>query len=129
MSLCRVIVAKGEENSKLNPQLYTIIFIGFDLLSLILQGIGGGMAATANDDQGSDMGKNIMIAGLISQVISMGLFMIVWSDFALRVRRNKISGAFARNAPPLYENIRRGRTFTLFQWSKSHFSWHNLTHD
>jgi hypothetical protein len=97
--------------------MYTYVFIGADFLALLLQGIGGGMAATAKDQKGSKAGTNIMIAGLVSQVISMVLFFIVWGDFALRVRRNKISGALARTQPPLYESLRSTKGFKFFQWS------------
>jgi hypothetical protein len=97
--------------------MYTYVFIGADFLALLLQGIGGGIAATARDRKGSQSGTNIMIAGLISQVISMVFFFIVWGDFALRVRRNKKSGALARTQPPLYGSLRSTKGFQFFQWS------------
>jgi hypothetical protein len=97
--------------------MYTYVFIGADFLALLLQGVGGGIAATARDRKGSQSGTNIMIAGLISQVISMVFFFIVWGDFALRVRRNKMSGALSRTQPPLYEFLRSTKGFQFFQWS------------
>jgi hypothetical protein len=117
LCLGRVIVAVGSENSRLKPKMYTYIFVGCDLLSLILQGAGGGMAATARDSKGSRNGVNIMIAGLVSQVITMSLFLALWCDFVLRTRRAKISGSLTRTQPPLYEQLRSTRNFTLFQWS------------
>lgn len=117
LCLTRVITAIGSENSRLKPKMYTYVFIGFDLLALILQAIGGGMAATAKDKKGSKLGADIMIAGLVSQVISMVFFLIVWGDFALRVRRNKLSGALARTQPPLYDSLRATKAFRFFQWS------------
>ncbi|KAF2715098.1 RTA1-domain-containing protein [Pleomassaria siparia CBS 279.74] len=117
LCLSRVITVVGSQNSRLKPKMYTYVFIGFDLLSLILQALGGGIASTANDKKGSDLGTNIMIGGLICQVISMILFFIIWGDFALRVRRNKASGALTRNQPPLYEGLRATKMFHLFQWS------------
>ncbi|KAJ4366980.1 hypothetical protein N0V83_007510 [Neocucurbitaria cava] len=113
----RVIVAVGSENSRLKPKMYTYIFVGCDLLALVLQAIGGGMAATAKDHKGSRQGVNIMIAGLISQVITMTLFLAIWGDFAVRTRRAKLSGSFTRAQPSLYENLRSTRNFTYFQWS------------
>lgn len=102
----------------MKPKLYTIVFVSFDLLSLVLQAIGGALAATAKPGH-SQNGTHIMIGGLICQVLSMVLFIIVWGDFALRTRRAKFSGALSRTAPPLYADLRSTRTFTYFQWSKS----------
>jgi hypothetical protein len=98
--------------------MYTYVFVGFDLLSLVLQAIGGGMAATGKDSKASKRGTNIMIGGLICQVVSMVFFFVVWGDFVLRTRRSKISGSLHRTAPPLYANLRATRTFKLFQWSE-----------
>ncbi|KAF2474322.1 RTA1-domain-containing protein [Lindgomyces ingoldianus] len=117
LCLSRVITAIGSENSRIKPKMYTYVFVGFDLLSLVLQAIGGALASTAKDSKGSKTGRNVMIAGLVSQVISMALFFIVWADFALRTRRAKLSGALARTEPPLYASLRSTRKFKLFQWS------------
>ena len=97
--------------------MYTHIFVGCDILALVLQAIGGGMAATAKDRKGSRTGVDIMIAGLISQVITMTLFLALWADFVLRTRRAKISGRFSRIQPQLYEEMRSSRDFGFFQWS------------
>jgi hypothetical protein len=117
ISLGRVIVAIGAENSRLKHKMYTYIFVGCDLLALVLQGIGGGMAATAKDNKGSRTGVNIMIAGLVSQVITMTLFLALWADFTLRTRRAKISGSLPRTQPPLYDHLRSTKNFTFFQWA------------
>jgi hypothetical protein len=107
----------GAENSRLKHKMYTYIFVGCDLLALILQGIGGGMAATAKDSKGSRSGVNIMIAGLVSQVITMSLFLALWGDFAFRTRRAKISGSLSRTQPPLYDHLRSTKDFMFFQWA------------
>jgi hypothetical protein len=117
LCLGRVIVAIGSENSRLKPKMYTYVFISCDLLSLILQGVGGGMAATGKDAKGSKKGVDIMIAGLISQVITMSFFLALWVDFTLRTRRARLSGSLARTQPPLYDQLRTFKTFGLFQWS------------
>lgn len=118
LCLGRVITVIGSENSRLKPKMYTIVFVGCDVFSLVLQSIGGGMAATAKDKKGSDKGTNIMIAGLIVQVIFMTGFLAIWMDFILRTRRAKVSGSFKRTPPPLYESLRASKTFQYFQWSK-----------
>jgi hypothetical protein len=117
LCLGRVIVAVGAENSRLKPKMYTYIFISCDLLSLILQGVGGGMAATGKDAKGSKRGVDIMIAGLVSQVITMTFFLALWCDFVLRTRRTKLSGSLSRTQPPLYDQLRTLKIFALFQWA------------
>jgi hypothetical protein len=119
LCLCRVIVAIGSENSRLKPKMYTYVFVGCDLLALVLQAIGGGMAATAKDKKGSDVGVKIMIIGLISQVITMVFFLALWLDFVLRTRRARLSGSLARTQPPLYDSLRLTKKFQFFQWSES----------
>ncbi|KAF1942037.1 RTA1-domain-containing protein [Clathrospora elynae] len=113
----RVIVAIGAENSRIKHKLYAYIFVGCDLLALVLQAIGGGMAATARDRKGSRQGVNIMIAGLISQVITMALFLALWADFALSTRRAKISCSSSRTQPQLYDHLRSTKNFAFFQWA------------
>jgi Na+/phosphate symporter len=54
----------------------------------VLQGAGGGIAATANTTSQSNAGKNIMLAGLVFQVISLTLFAIACAEFAWRVSKN-----------------------------------------
>ncbi|RMZ73187.1 parasitic phase-specific PSP-1 [Pyrenophora seminiperda CCB06] len=92
--------------------MYTYIFVCCDILALVLQAIGGGMAATAKDHKGSGSGVNAMIAGLIAWVITMSLFLTLWADFALRTRRAKISGVFSRPQLQLHEQLRSSKNFT-----------------
>ncbi|EDU40421.1 parasitic phase-specific protein PSP-1 [Pyrenophora tritici-repentis Pt-1C-BFP] len=99
LSLGRVIVAIGAEISRLTHKMYTYIFVGCDILALILQAIGGDVATTPKDHRGSRSGVNIMIAGMISRVITMALFLALWADFALRTRHAKMSGSFSDSIP------------------------------
>jgi hypothetical protein len=75
LTLKHVVIALGPQYSILKPQWYTYIFISVDLISLILQGAGGGIAATA--DRGSstqDLGGNLMLAGVSWQVVTLSAF-------------------------------------------------------
>lgn len=58
-----------------------------DFLSLVLQATGGGIADTADTEDLKNTGIDIMIAGLVLQAVSLAVFLGVWADFALRVRR------------------------------------------
>ncbi|KAF2446176.1 RTA1-domain-containing protein [Karstenula rhodostoma CBS 690.94] len=116
LCLSRVIVTVGADYSRIKPKMYTYIFIGCDLLSLILQSIGGAIASMANTTSSRDLGVHIMIAGLISQIISMIIFFALWGDFALRVRKAKSTGNLTGQAP-LYESLRADPSFRWFQWT------------
>ena len=70
------------------------------------------MAATS--DPGDRTGVNIMIAGLVLQVLSLAIFMVLGTDFALRVRK----------APDSEFNLglselRQRRLFRIFPYGKS----------
>lgn len=75
LTLKHIALTFGPEYSALKPRWYTYIFITGDLISLVLQAIGGGMAATAGDDKHQqDLGTDIMIAGISWQVITLLVF-------------------------------------------------------
>jgi hypothetical protein len=83
-----------------------------DFICLVLQGLGGGIASTANTDSSSNTGRNIMLAGLIIQLISLGLFAIACTDFFLRVRKAKDMWN------PQYTNLVNSRLFKAFLFGK-----------
>ena len=74
MTLSRVIVHYGPHNSIIAPRVYTLAFITADVVALILQSIGGGLANTAKSDDGMKTGESVMLAGLSFQVISLAVF-------------------------------------------------------
>lgn len=103
-------------SSRLKPMTYTKIFVTFDLISLILQGAGGGLAATANDKAGSDLGIDVMMAGLAFQVIALVIFVSLCGDFAWRLHKAKGSPSkrdlFRFSAPKQYDTS-KSREWTL----------------
>ncbi len=87
LTLKHSILEIGPSFSRLQPKYYTWIFIMCDLLSLVLQGAGGGTAATA--DPGSSMqntGNDLMMAGIVWQVFTLLAFGILVTDYTLRAR-------------------------------------------
>ncbi|KFX97688.1 hypothetical protein O988_04730 [Pseudogymnoascus sp. VKM F-3808] len=88
LCLARIVVMYGEGASRIKPRTYTLVFIACDFLSLVLQGGGGGLTATADTHDAQQTGINIMIAGLVTQVVSLSVFMILCIDFAFRLRRH-----------------------------------------
>ncbi|KAF4997873.1 hypothetical protein FDECE_11955 [Fusarium decemcellulare] len=69
----------GPEWSLLKPKQYTIVFISADVISLVLQAAGGGIAATAgpNNEDTLDMGNSIMMAGISFQVVTLSIFALL----------------------------------------------------
>ena len=109
LTLKHSVLEVGSQYSRLQPRYYTWIFIMCDLLSLVLQGAGGGTAATAN--HGSSMqntGNDLMIAGIVWQVITLLVFGVLVVDYMLRVRKN------THNHSAAAANILSDRKFKIF---------------
>ncbi|OIW31238.1 RTA1-domain-containing protein [Coniochaeta ligniaria NRRL 30616] len=97
LCLRRIVYAFGPENSRIPPEYYTRIFIPCDVISLVLQATGGGMASVASHNNDPvETGDNIMIAGLSFQVLTLLVFIICCIDFAVRAgTRHRRLGAAA----------------------------------
>jgi hypothetical protein len=90
LTLKHIVISFGERWSRLKPVWYTRIFITGDIFSLILQGAGGGLASTA--DEGSDLqdvGTNMMIAGVIFQVVILAFFGYFLTEYTVRTYRHR----------------------------------------
>lgn len=46
LSLGRIVVVYGEDISRIKPRTYTVFFMGCDIISLCVQAVGGGIAAS-----------------------------------------------------------------------------------
>ncbi|QRD93277.1 RTA1 domain protein [Aspergillus flavus] len=73
LTLKHIILSLGPEHSRLKPKLFTWIFIGCDIGSLILQAAGGGVAAAAGSEQVDllNAGNDIIITGIAFQVATI----------------------------------------------------------
>ena len=90
LTLKHIVRSFGDGWSRVRPGWYTWIFIGCDLLSLILQGTGGGIAATA--DFGSDLqdlGTDLMLAGVVFQVVCLTFFGYFLGEYLYRTYRHR----------------------------------------
>ncbi|KAK6344301.1 hypothetical protein TWF696_007941 [Orbilia brochopaga] len=108
LCLARIVIAFGEDISRIKPRWYTYIFITCDFISLLMQSAGGAIASTADDDAGQTTGTNITIAGLSWQVFTMLLFMILCAEFAWRCYRRRDEFDVQQAA------LRRSRKFRYF---------------
>ena len=92
LTLKHSVIEIGPEFSPLQPRLYTWIFIFCDILSLVLQGAGGGTAASADPGSNAEnVGTDLMIAGIVWQVITLLAFGTLVALFALRCSKNSLS--------------------------------------
>ncbi|KAF4550846.1 RTA1-like protein 4 [Elsinoe fawcettii] len=87
LTLKHFVLAFGTEKSLLRPAWYTYAFITGDIISIVVQAVGGALAASADDQAGSDMGGNIMLAGIVWQVVSLGAFGILGLLYFFRTWR------------------------------------------
>ncbi|KAH7156033.1 RTA1 like protein-domain-containing protein [Dactylonectria macrodidyma] len=94
-----LVLYYGPQYSTIRPRLYPWVFVGSDFVSIIIQGIGGAVAASAStgddpDPKKADLGNNLLIAGVSFQVVNMivcGGLMLVYIH---RYRRARKSGAY-----------------------------------
>ncbi|PPQ84918.1 hypothetical protein CVT25_004586 [Psilocybe cyanescens] len=77
--LGNIIKRLGPAYSRLTPRWYTILFCSSDVISLVIQALGGGMAASAKDNAGSKTGSDVMLVGIIFQLV----IILVYSTCAI----------------------------------------------
>ncbi|KAF4562635.1 hypothetical protein EYR40_009863 [Pleurotus pulmonarius] len=83
--LGRIITRLGPVYSRLSPKWYTIVFLCCDIVSLVIQGVGGGMAAVASDkNEDPTPGGNTMLGGIIFQMIAIAFYVVLALEFFMR---------------------------------------------
>lgn len=85
--LGRLITSFGGEVSPLRPAAYLYIFCTADLISLVVQAIGGGMAASryAQTPPGdTTIATNIMVAGIVFQLFAIVVFSVLFALVIVR---------------------------------------------
>jgi len=90
----RIVVIYSEEAAHFKPRTYTFFFIFCDIVSLTLQGAGGEVAATATMRSMDTLGKDLLIAGLIFQVVSLSIFASPCLDLFFRFRNAAFNRTF-----------------------------------
>jgi len=100
--LGRLIAIFGSSSSILSPKLYLWIFCTCDVLSLVIQAIGGGMASTASSN-GTDTkpGTDTMVAGILFQLGSITIFAFFAVDFLRRTMRQNVLHTMTGTVVPL----------------------------
>lgn len=80
-------------------------FIGCDLVSILTQAAGGGIASAATmGDNLLDVGNALIMAGIGFQVATMATCIILTADFAFRLARNRRTRAETTGSPEAMGN-------------------------
>ncbi|KAF5688809.1 parasitic phase-specific psp-1 [Fusarium circinatum] len=77
--------------SRFDPRVFYWMFIPCDIISLILQAVGGAFSATGTTKKDVDTGVDISLAGLIFQVITLVLFCLLFTDYLLLCRKSNLA--------------------------------------
>ncbi|KAJ7446555.1 RTA1 like protein-domain-containing protein [Mycena latifolia] len=85
MILGRIINRLGTRYSRLSPKWYSIIFCSCDIISLSIQGFGGTSASLAvGRHESPDHGAHIMLVGIIFQMVTISIYILLASEFFVR---------------------------------------------
>ncbi|KAJ6451295.1 RTA1-domain-containing protein [Mycena sanguinolenta] len=76
-----IVTRLGPCYARLTPIRYAVIFITFDIVALMIQAAGGGIASTASDSNGTTLGAKIMLAGIVFQFVSIVTYSTLAADF------------------------------------------------
>ncbi|KAK2010473.1 RTA1 like protein, partial [Colletotrichum eremochloae] len=114
LSLARIIPVFGASNSRLQPRTYTIVFILCDFVALALQAAGGGLVAGSDplDQDTFDAGLGVLRAGLAFHVAGMLAFVLLASDYAWSVWKNR--NTTSKDVNRDYLQLRCTKRFRVF---------------
>ncbi|KAK7064963.1 RTA1 like protein-domain-containing protein [Favolaschia claudopus] len=87
--MARIVQRLGTSYSRLTPKWYTIIFLPCDIIALVVQGVGGGIASSADTLEGANKGAKIMLGGIAFQFLVIIVFSAIALDFTQRYLRDK----------------------------------------
>jgi RTA1 like protein len=90
--LGRLIHSFGRGVSPISAAAYLYIFCTADIISLVVQAAGGGMAAIAyeqNPPKNTDNGTHIMVAGILFQLVSILVFVSLFIVVICRTLKSK----------------------------------------
>ena len=112
-TLKHICLAFSAALSRLRPKYYTVLFISCDGVAILLQAIGGAISSATSSMSVLDIGTNIMIAGLVFQVVTLVVFGCFAADYALACYRHRDR---LNPATSTLRNSRRFRLFLLALW-------------
>ncbi|KAK4144529.1 RTA1 like protein-domain-containing protein [Dichotomopilus funicola] len=89
LTLKHVCLALNPALSRVRPRLYPFIFVPMDVSCLLVQAIGGSLAASGarTNYVMTQHGNRCIIAGIVLQVVVLGFFGITAGDYLVRVKK------------------------------------------
>ncbi|KAF2221210.1 parasitic phase-specific protein PSP-1 [Elsinoe ampelina] len=85
--LSQIITHVDPSISRLSPRLVYWIFIPCDVVSLVLQAVGGALSSLGKTRADVDQGVHISLGGLVFQVVTLTAFCILFVDYIITCRR------------------------------------------
>jgi len=98
-TLAKIVRYVGVQHSRFRPSLFYWIFIPCDLVSLALQGTGGGLSTSSSGS--SQIGVDVALAGLGFQVFTLTIFIGLAVDYAVRYTSYRRANSAEAQATPL----------------------------
>ncbi|OAK94042.1 RTA1-domain-containing protein [Phaeosphaeriaceae sp. SRC1lsM3a] len=96
LTLKHFVLYCGPQHSLLKPRLYPWVFVGCDFGSMVLQGIGGGLAAAGGTKNQKliDGGNKMIVAGIAFQVVTMAVcgLLILWFVVKYKMAAKHVTG-------------------------------------
>ncbi|KAI0061918.1 RTA1-like protein [Artomyces pyxidatus] len=87
--LGRIIRRLGSRYSRLSARWYTIVFLSCDIISLVVQAIGGAMASESTTNAGAANGGHVMLGGIVFQLTAIILYVALASEFLFRYIKDR----------------------------------------
>ncbi|KAI3557521.1 parasitic phase-specific protein PSP-1 [Colletotrichum abscissum] len=101
--------------SRFPPRLYYWTFIPIDIVSLILQAVGGAMSSVSTTKEAADRGVKISLAGLVLQVVSLAAFCGLFGDYMIAYNRSKTRPPMSRRLVVFLTFLSLGTMFVLLR--------------
>jgi len=79
-----IIKRLGVKYSRMAPKWYTIIFCTCDVVSLVIQGVGGGLASAAMTLEKANQGADVMLGGIAFQLAVIVFYSILSIEYFIR---------------------------------------------
>ncbi|KAB5588697.1 RTA1-like protein [Ceratobasidium theobromae] len=114
--LPKIINELGAQYSRMPARMYSIVFITADVTALVIQAVGGAMASIADTLESANRGGNIMLAGIIIQLVAVVLYTILAIEFIVRYTLNRPARILPETQARKYtgwENVARGVVLML----------------
>ncbi|KAK4224294.1 sphingoid long-chain base transporter RSB1 [Podospora fimiseda] len=94
LTLKHTVLALNPSLSRVSPKLYPAFFVPADISCLVIQAIGGGVAASAGRENYGLLkhGNKIIMAGIVLQVVVLLVFGLTSADYLIRAKKYFNSG-------------------------------------